>query len=395
MEIGSNPAVLNLTALAMMALEVFGLNPYSDLPEHVSGCIVLFNTGDAPIASIFVATSKVPHLHVALGPRPKAWSVEVDNIIQDVNRQVETGQCDVGGIHATIRSYQKEVGTRVILKHSELERFGEWLDGVGDQHQKEHIRWIRPDGGNSISRETCLVLILTEYCIHQARRQENRRPANVTRGWRTQRQSGMVGNATQSIYGDEGGIDGFSQAHAMICSLIGAENDSTLAAKLSEAAANSGRPFDVGKAWDEALDNADTTFMAMYAFYTRWFATYGSIGGQVLRLNEKEKASLRKRNSPNDLLLNFTEYGWDKNIIDKRWKYHNTVQRWDKLLGYLVFLMRHLARQQSYCPNFYSQVTHTHRLSLQCRSLKLFLQVGTSSNTILTLLDCKEPLEGM
>jgi hypothetical protein len=44
------------------------------------------------------------------------------------------------------------------------------------------------------------------------------------------------------------------------------------------------------------------------------------------RLNEKEKISLKKHNSP-DELLTFTEYGWEKNIIDKRWKYHAAAQQ--------------------------------------------------------------------
>jgi hypothetical protein len=61
------PAVLNMTALAMMALEVFGTNPYSELPDRANGCVVLFNTADAQVAGVFVATSTVPHLHTTLG----------------------------------------------------------------------------------------------------------------------------------------------------------------------------------------------------------------------------------------------------------------------------------------------------------------------------------------
>jgi hypothetical protein len=199
-----------------------------------------------------------------------------------MNRRVETGECDIGGIHATVRSFQKAVGARVTINYPELVGFCGWLDGVGDHHQKEHIQWVRPGGGNSISRETCLMLVLTEYCVHQARWQNGGRPVNIKRGWRTQRQSGMAGNATESIYGGGGGVAGFSEAHAMICSVVGAEYDADLAEKLASAVRTTNRTFDVGKAWDEALDNADTTLMDMYAFYTKWFATYGSIGGQVL-----------------------------------------------------------------------------------------------------------------
>jgi hypothetical protein len=151
-----------MTALAMMALEVFGKKSYSKLPERAAQCIVLFNTVDTAVASVFVATSKVPHLHVCLGPRPTASSTEV---IQEMNQLVETGHCDIGGIHAAVRSFQKSVNARVTINDPALIDFCAWLDGVGDNGPKEHITWIQPVGGNTISRETCLMLVLTEYCF--------------------------------------------------------------------------------------------------------------------------------------------------------------------------------------------------------------------------------------
>jgi hypothetical protein len=98
------------------------------------------------------------------------------------------------------------------------------------------------------------------------------------------------------------------------------------------------------------------------------------------RLKENEKASLKKRNSP-DELLTFTQYGWDENIIDKRWKYHTMAQQTvgqiigifdilDVALGMAAVVLSKLQVMAYSCLQSFPPV------SVLSGAMKLFLQVN-------------------